>query len=371
MDVDNNNSSHTRIRQLISTTSLTYLRQMAVQYGSIELDELVLEALDRFFPVWSNTLTPAQRAHVKYSDPKWVGAGFWLCAMARNMTVKSTEKQGTLEAGPGPGPGTRAGTGNKSAMEKKIGGRGGKELKEMILTAVEHRVQKAELDKATEIMEDHLQEFLMSLGKPKRGRGRGGGESSTPSTPGKQKASSNIRNITLPDEGEDGTLSPGGGSTRTMSTATSTSRTRPSSRHPSAFAGLSAKRQISNVSQLSMASETDDDQGQNGMQDVAEAESSATRPSKRKKLDSQEVQLSSADIMSSKKKPSSRSLKETTAASQDANRLLSKRRKTGGVYSMVIEHPMVDVIYEKRLHIGAERSSFFWFEPITDPPSQV
>ncbi|KAK3825156.1 MAG: hypothetical protein J3Q66DRAFT_436287 [Benniella sp.] len=322
MDVDlSSDLNHAHISQLISDASQTYLRQLAVSYGSMELSGLVLECLGRFFPDWLKTLPPAQRVHVKYSDPTWIAAAFWLCAMARRMTVvKSDDKSSS-------GTGAGAEVGGKGATAK-IGGRGGKDLKGLILKTVEHKVKPTELDKAIGIIENQMKEFLMSLRRPTEGRrGRTVSNSSTP------KELSSRTHIDESEEDEGSTL--GGISKGTTSATTrTTTRSHPSGRHHSAYAGLSAKRQISNVSQISMSGA--DDEEQDDMEDSPEAtQPSAQRPSKRKKLDSQDVQLLSANIMNPKKRPATKTLKETAAASQDANRLLNKRRKTGGIYSMI------------------------------------
>ncbi|KAF9353268.1 hypothetical protein BGX34_011659 [Mortierella sp. NVP85] len=328
MDVDlSSNLNHAQISQLISDASRTYLRQLAVRHGSMELSGLVLECLGRFFPDWLKTLPPAQRVHVKYSDPTWIAAAFWLCAMARRMTVGKSDDKSSSGTGTGTGAGIGAGIGGKGATVK-IGGRGGKELKENILETVEHKVKPTELDKAIGIIENQSKEFLMSLRRPTEGRrGRTVSNSSTP------KDLSSETHADGSEEDEGSTLN---GISKVTSSATTrtTTRSHPSGRHHSAYAGLSAKRQISNVSQISMSGV--DDEEQDDMEDSPEAtRPSAQRPSKRKKLDLQDVQLSSANIMNPKKRPATRTLKDTTAASQDANRLLNKQRKTGGVYSMI------------------------------------
>lgn len=325
MDVDlSSDLNHAQISQLISDASQTYLRQLAVKHGSMELNGLVLECLGRFFPDWLKTLPPAQRVHVKYSDPTWIAAAFWLCAMARGMTVgKSDDKSSS-------GTGTGSEIGGKGATAK-IGGRGGKDLKALILKTLEHKVKPTELDKAIGIIENQLKEFLMSLRKPPGGkRGRTVSNSSTP------KDLSSGTHVDGSEEEDEGSALDGISKGTSSAATRTTTRFPPSGRHHSAYAGLSAKRQISNVSQISMS--VADDEEQDDMEDSPEAtRPSAQRPSKRKKLDSQDVQLSSANIMNPKKRPATKTLKETTAASQDANRLLNKRRKTGGVYSMVIE----------------------------------
>ncbi|KAF8935843.1 hypothetical protein BGZ58_004764 [Dissophora ornata] len=337
---------HSHMRQLISSTSQTYLRQLAIQYGSMELDGLALDCLERFFEVWVKSLSPAQRVHVKYSDPKWVGAAFWLCAMARNMTVSKVEEMATAEGGA------------KAKVAKRIGGRGGKELKETILTAIEHKVKKPELDNTIRLIEDTVLVFLMSLRKPKGGVT--GGSGSTPSTPRKRRplsdndsSTSSLIEIVIPIRGGAEVQRPGqpkkserNGDREdgeddenpfiVKSAGSTTSELRGINRQPDAYRTMGTKRQISNVSQMSLVSDADDVEEQgNGQETSGAAARSAKPPSKRKRLDPSDIQLSSADITSLKKGTPRKGLKEATAASQDAGRLLNQRRKTGGVYSMI------------------------------------
>ncbi|KAI7829875.1 hypothetical protein BC939DRAFT_324075 [Gamsiella multidivaricata] len=323
------NSRHAQMQQLLSSTSQTYLRQMAVQYGSMELEELVLELLELFFESWIKTLAPAQRIHVKYSDAKWVGAGFWLCAMARNMTAGKAEE--------------------KATTVKRIGGRGGKELKDLILTAVEHKVKKTELDNTIRLMEDTCQEFLLSLRKPK------GGNASAPSTPRKRKDSNNsdsgasLVDIVIPMRGgvdvqttatntdmqESGVKEGDNPFLVNKSAPTSLRRPREETQDLSIYGRLGTKRQISNVSQMSLLSDGDDLEQDQAGEAIVTTGRVVKPPSKRKKLDSQDVQLSSAGIMSAKKGAApKKGLKEAAASSQEASRLLNQRRKTG-VYNMI------------------------------------
>ncbi|KAF9170822.1 hypothetical protein BGX21_008589 [Mortierella sp. AD011] len=324
-------SRHANIQQMISSTSQIYLRQLAVQYGSMELVGLVLECLDQFFETGIKSLPPAQRVHVKYSDAKWLGAAFWLCAMARGMTVGKGEEQA------------------EAAKAKRIGGRGSKELKEMILTALEHKVKKVELENTIRLVEDSTKEYLLSLRKPK------GGPSAGLLTPRKRKSSNNsdssasLVDIVIPtrggveawkpprndaDESGDGNPflvnEPAGSST--------TSGSRGGSRLTDSYKNLSTKRQISNVSQMSMNSDNDAaEQGDDQQTPISTATSSKSvkPPSKRTKLDLQDTSLSSVDIMNSTKGSVRKGLKELAAASQESNRLLNQRRNAGGVYSMI------------------------------------
>ncbi|KAF8968666.1 hypothetical protein BGZ46_010821 [Entomortierella lignicola] len=286
-----NNSRHAKIQQMISNSSLTYLRQLAVQYGSMELVELVLECLDRFFEVWINSLPPAQRAHVKYADAKWIGAAFWLCAMARGMTVGKDEEQSKTKV-------------------KRIGGRGGKPLKDLILDTLEHKVKITELDKTIGLIEDSTRVYLLSLRKTTGGRA-----ASTPSTTRKRKSSNNgdssvgLAEMVIPMRGN-------------VETNSSTA---------SKYRNLGTKRQISNVSQMSVNSDSDGAE-QDGSQQVPVSSPKSIKPvPKRAKLD---LSLSSADIMNPTKAPARKSLKEL-AAPQESGRLLNQRRNTGGVYSMI------------------------------------
>ncbi|KAF9194495.1 hypothetical protein BGZ50_006220 [Haplosporangium sp. Z 11] len=319
-------SRHGELRLLLSSTSTTYLRQLAIQYGSMELDGLVLECLERFFGVWVKSLAPAQRMHVNYSDAKWVGAAFWLCAMARNMVLTKDvdsdkiQTQGQDKASSIAG-GTKTAT--PKSQPKKIGGRRGKELKDIILQAVEHKVKKSELDNTIRLIEGITLEYLLSLRKPREG-------ASTSSRP-------RIRSVTgSNDAGLDTTedAKTANGSTRAPRRGEGLK-----SGPVDAYAGLGTKRQISNVSQLSFASDTEIQEG-----DYSETASSAVSsrpeakvpPAKRSKLDPQiSIGMTSTDIMGIKRSTARKGLKETAAASQNASQMLSRRRKTGGIYSMI------------------------------------
>ncbi|CAO3572069.1 unnamed protein product [Mortierella alpina] len=305
-------SRHELMRQLITRATMTCLRQLAVQYGSIELEELVLECLQRFFDIWIKSLTPAQRVHVNYSDAKWVGAAFWLCAMARAMTVGKGE---------GSGAEAQAAAGSKAAKTpsvKRISGRGGKELKDMILAAVEHTVKKTELDTTIRLIEDITQEYLLSLRKARAG-----------AVATSTAAASRLKEVSPPEEDPD--------PVETVSTArfdrASVGRVE-KRQEPERYRGLGTKRTVSNVSQLSIASDNDDGQVTSSDASIAR---SAKPPLKRTRIHSQaSTELSSsADIMSTKKRATRRTLKEATADSQTASQVLNQRRKTGGVYSMV------------------------------------
>jgi len=332
------NSRHAKLCTSLTRTSLTYLRQMAVQYGSMELYEVVLECLEQFFPSWFLTLPPAQQLQMNYSDPKWVGAAFWLCAMAKNMNATPEEIAGkTTDKAP-----------------KKIGGRGGKELKELIMTAVEHKVQQKDLETTIRLIEQYAQQYLVSLKKIK------GGSTSTvsaPSTPRKRKTSSTSGDlgvdIVIPTRGgteaqrllqlkqqqqqQQSTASNNPFMDPTVSPDDWELRRARALRDPAAGAttttttqGRSTKRTISNVSQMSLVSDGEDEEGSK-----QNATARPSRPSKRTKVEStaEDSQSSTTAISSSgimkPKKGSVRKDLQTTAANQRG------RRRTGGVYNMV------------------------------------
>ncbi|KAG0255658.1 hypothetical protein BG011_004989 [Mortierella polycephala] len=316
-------SRQEELRLLLSSTSTTYLRQLAIQYGSMELDGLVLECLEQFFGVWVKSLAPAQRMHVNYSDAKWVGAAFWLCAMARNMILTKDVDSDKVQA-QGQGRKSSITGGTKTAtpksQPKKIGGRRGKELKDIILTAVEHKVKKLELDNTIRLIEGITLEYLLSLRKPREG-------SST--SPRSRIRSATGSNDTALVAAEDVKTTNGG--TRAPRRGEGLK-----SGPVDAYAGLGTKRQISNVSQLSFTSDTEVQEG-----DYPETASSAVSsrpkakvpPAKRSKLDP--IGMTSTDIMSIKRSTARKGLKETAAASQNTSQMLSRRRKTGGIYSMI------------------------------------
>lgn len=325
------NIRHAHMRKLLSSPTASTLRQLAVQYGSIEMDDLVLECLEQFFDVWVRSLVPAQRVHVVYSHEKWMGAAFWLCAMARNMVAPKEAEVASKDTAKGSTTTTAAAGSN--VKPKKIGGRQGKELKDMIMAAVGHKVQKKELETTIKLIEEKVPGYFVSLMKPS------GGTSVVKSTaPRKRKASSNS------DTSSGGGLeviTPGGEDTSAMqrkgssnapeneelSEPSSSRRIRQQATDP--YQRLGTKRTISNVSQISRSSDVEDEDEESTKQ--------ATRPaSKRTKMDVQAgPELSSAEIMSTKKAASRKNLKEVTAASQTASQMLNQRRKTGGIYSMV------------------------------------
>ncbi|KAG0315245.1 hypothetical protein BGZ99_007593 [Dissophora globulifera] len=320
---------HDQLRQLLTSTPQVYLRQLAVKYGSMELDSLVLDCLQRFFDIWFKTLPPAQRVHVKYSDPKWVGAAFWLCAMARNTTV-------TKDA-------TETANAAKAKAVKRIGGRGGKELKDIVLTGLQHSVKRAELDNTIRLIEDTAQDYLMSLRKTKGNgpalaigstsaglatssrrrstlttddNGSGSQKLTSSARPGQQGRSMRPRS----HEREDSDAQP----PQVHGSGALSSRSRGSGRSVDAYRSLGTKRQLSNVSQMSLVSDADEAE-----QDKAKP------PSKRKKLASQEMSASLVDNKSPNKSDTQKGLQETATAPLDSARLLNARRKTGGVYSMI------------------------------------
>lgn len=325
------NMRHAHMRKLLSSPTASTLRQLAVQYGSIEMDDLVLECLEQFFDVWVRSLVPAQRVHVVYSHEKWMGAAFWLCAMARNMVAPKEAEDASKDKAKGSTTTTAAA--GSTVKPKKIGGRQGKELKDMIMAAVGHKVQKKELETTIKLIEEKVPDYFVSLMKPS------GGASVVNSTaPRKRKASSNsdtssgggLEVITPGGADTSATLGKENGSApenEELSGPSSRRRIKQQATDP--YQRLGTKRTISNVSQISHTSDVEDDDGESMRQ--------ATRPaSKRTKMDVQAgPELSSAEIMSTKKGASRKNLKEVTAASQTASQMLSQRRKTGGIYSMV------------------------------------
>ncbi|KAG0213521.1 hypothetical protein BGX28_004157 [Mortierella sp. GBA30] len=337
---ENSSSRHSLMRELLTPTTMSCLRQLTVQYGSIELEELVLECLDRFFDVWLKSLPPAQRIHVNYADAKWVGAAFWLCAMARTMTIgkdeeNTTEKNADTADKSATSEVLLSTTGKKptrTAAVKKIGGRGSKELKEIILTAVEHTVRKTELDTTIRLIEDVTQEYLLSLRKA-----RGATNSTAAASSRRRKITSN-GDETAKEGGDDNTVP------AFEKKAPVAPRQRPQleqSEETDKHRRMGTKRQVSNVSQLSNASDIDD--GQEVHHEEGSSTASTTRSSKpalkRTRLDSQASAgiSSSADIMSTTKRGTAarKTLKEATAESQSASQLLNQRRNAGGVYSMI------------------------------------
>lgn len=328
----NDNSRLAHMRRLLSSSTASTLRQLAVQYGSMEMDDLVLECLEQFFDVWVRSLVPAQRVHVVYSHEKWMGAAFWLCAMARSMVApKESKDKGAEDAGSDKGKGATVATkaAGSTVKPKKIGGRQGKELKDMIMAAVGHKVQKKELETTIKLIEEKVPDYFVSLMKPS-----GSSSNTKAATPRKRKVSSNSdtsvgggvnasatqcreNSSALGDDSEN-EEQPGSSSSR---------RTKQQSADP--YKRLGTKRQISNISQISLSSDAEVDEG--------ESTSKVTRPaSKRTKMDPQaRPKLSPGGIMSAKKGESRKNLNEATAASQAAIKMLSQRRKTGGIYSMV------------------------------------
>lgn len=311
------NASFHHMRVLLKKASLGYLRQLIIREGSMELEDLVLDCLSRFFEKWEPSLPPAQRIHINHSDAKWIAAAFWLCAMARSMTVGKDEE---IDAGKGKAP-------------KKIGGRKGKELKDNILDTVEHKVTKVELEKTIRLIEQETSAYLLSL-RFSKGKARGSGTTtptSAPSTPRKCKPSnenSSFVEIDIPVRGG-GRVQPAKISqwrepeAKESEDESSTARKRP---NPDVYRTLSTKRQMSNVSLVS------DAEGHQASSPSSKYELStrSTRPppTKRTKVDTP-AQLSSADIMRPKKSTGPKSLKETTIPDT-----VVQRRKTG-VYSMV------------------------------------
>ncbi|KAG0282430.1 hypothetical protein BGZ96_000485 [Linnemannia gamsii] len=324
----NDNSRLAHMRRLLSSSTASTLRQLAVQYGSMEMDDLVLECLEQFFDVWVRSLVPAQRVHVAYSHEKWMGAAFWLCAMARGMVAPKESKvkdAGDADKDKGKGATEATKAARSTAKPKKIGGRQGKELKDMIMAAVGHKVQKKELETTIKLIEEKIPDYFVSLMKP-----NGGSSNTKTVTPRKRKVSSNSDtsigggvNASATQYRENSSTLGGDSENEEQSVSCSTRRIKQQSADP--YKRLGTKRQISNVSQISRSSDAEDE---------GESTSQATRPaSKRTKMAGQE--LSSAGIMSAKKGGSRKNLNEATAASQAAIQMLSQRRKTGGIYSMI------------------------------------
>ncbi|KAG0036078.1 hypothetical protein BGZ82_004740 [Podila clonocystis] len=313
------NVSFHEMRVLLKKPSLGYLRQLIIREGSMELEDLVLDCLERFFKKWEPSLPPAQRFHINHSDAKWIAAAFWLCAMARSMTIGKDEE---TDAGKGKAP-------------KKIGGRKGKELKDNILDTVEHKVTKAELEKTIRLIEQETSDYLLSLrvfkGKP-RGSGTTTPTTSAPPTPRKRKTSnesSSFVEIDIPVRGGGHAQpakipqwrEPEAKESEDDSSSTTRKRT-----NPDVYSALSTKRHMSNVSLVSDA-EGDQASSSNTKHELS-TRSTRTPLAKRTKVDSP-PQLSSADIMRPKKSTGPKSLKETTTIPDPVI-----RRKTG-VYSMI------------------------------------
>ncbi|KAG0339932.1 hypothetical protein BG004_006609 [Podila humilis] len=147
------NASFPQLRLLLRKTNLGYLRQLVIRQGSMELEDIVLGCLETFFTTWTPRLPPAQQAFVKQSEAKWIAAAFWLCAMARSMSVGKDEAS------------TIKGPANDAPKTKtiKIGGRGGKELKDAILDTVEYKVNASELDRTIRLIEIESLEYLLAL----------------------------------------------------------------------------------------------------------------------------------------------------------------------------------------------------------------
>ncbi|KAG0030726.1 hypothetical protein BGZ81_002266 [Podila clonocystis] len=313
------NVSFHDMRVLLKKPSLGYLRQLIIREGSMELEDLVLDCLERFFKKWEPSLPPAQRFHIKHSDAKWIAASFWLCAMARSMAIGKDEE---TDAGKGKAP-------------KKIGGRKGKELKDNILDTVEHKVTKAELEKTIRLIEQETSDYLLSLrvskGKP-RGSGTTTPTTSAPPTPRKRKTSnesSSFVEIDIPVRGggrAQPAKIPQWRKPETKESEDDSSSTARKRTNPDVYRTLSTKRHMSNVSLVSDA-EGDQASSSNTKHELS---TRSTRPplTKRTKVDSP-PQLSSADIMRPKKSAGSKSLKETTTIPDPVI-----RRKTG-VYSMI------------------------------------
>ncbi|KAG0055955.1 hypothetical protein BGZ83_006880 [Gryganskiella cystojenkinii] len=375
---------YAQLRASLTSPSIKYLKQLAVQYGSMELSEsVVLECLEQFFSNWFLTLPPAQQRQLNYSDPKWVGAAFWLCAMARNMNATPDDiaiaTKGTSTAA---APSSLSTT---PAPTKKIGGNGSAKMKQSVLMALEHKVTQKDLDATIRLIEQYAQQYLCSLKKVKGGNkstaARSAARSSSsaagtattetplssaPNTPRRRKTASSQStgsefsiDMIIPVRGgeqaqkilemkrkaaassnpfmdENGDVNMG--SSLSVS-AESWSLRKPRKLDeliaPSSFQARSNKRTISNVSHMSLVSDAEDDEP---METTTTTSTTSQRPSKRTKVDSAETAtensqgstaLSSAGIMKPKKGSTRNDLKTVTANQR------GQRRRAGGVYNMI------------------------------------
>ncbi|KAF9412262.1 hypothetical protein BGZ94_001101 [Podila epigama] len=342
--IPSGNVSFRGMRILITNNTIKYLRQLIIRQGSMELEDLVLESLELFFNKWVKALPPAQRSYVVYSDVKWIGAAFWLCAIARSMTVSKNEEIPSTPATPSKGKSkSGAGSGVAAKPAKKIGGRGAKELKESILDTVEHKVTKMELDKTIRLIEQEIGDHLLSLRVSKNG-GRDDGASSRGVTPAPltsteripSPSSSVLVDLVIPVRGgassngaDDQQRKPSVMSSDGQVASAVAGRAGRNRSGANVFETMSTKRQLSNVSMVS-----------DGEGDQAPAATSTKRsltrttrqpPIKRTKVDTPPTQLSSADIMGSntKKGTGKRTLKETAASVLPSSITAPQRRKTG------------------------------------------
>ncbi|KAF9585935.1 general transcription repressor [Lunasporangiospora selenospora] len=340
---EDDSSPHAYLRRLLTERSMTYLGQLSVQYGSLELEDIVLQCLEKFFAIWVPTLTPAQRAHVNYTSAKWVGAAFWLCALARNMTA-------TKEADPATGADASSESKQPVKTVKRIGGRGAKELKDIILTTVEHSIKKTDLEATIRLVEDSTKDYLSSLKKSKMtGTGSGARPATsrrpgTPTTPRSRVSStsseiSNPANVVIPMRG---------GATPYQSPQTPQDKTMEDNEEGTTQrrAGRSVverqaslKRHISNVSQMSISSDVEDDGDGDSMTGMKGNKGRGRVSAKRTRLDVENADeahhgegMLSTDIIKSKRPK--RGLSEVTGAARNAMLKASTRSRTG-VYSMI------------------------------------
>ncbi|KAF9166600.1 hypothetical protein DFQ26_007414 [Actinomortierella ambigua] len=281
-----NSSAHQAIVELITMDNFSILRQLSIKRGSMELDRLVLECLSQFFDKWVAALTPAQRAHVDYADLKWVGAAFWLCSLARQRQVKAPESVSSAAvavaaaATEDPTASIQQQDGDKqkaaspvtataAAAPKRLGGKGAKELKEMVLDMLQHRVTTKEFDKTIKLMEDTVSDYLLSLGVQKRpasgGAKKATGTRTATATGGRKRKATD-------QESEGGSTPASAASSDTEASKTSTvSAAKMSAKSPSPIsssydtaattpirragigaAAIATKRTISNVSDISL-----------------------------------------------------------------------------------------------------------------------
>ncbi|KAG0262486.1 hypothetical protein DFQ27_002315 [Actinomortierella ambigua] len=282
-------SAHQAIVELITMDNFSILRQLSIKRGSMELDRLVLECLSQFFDKWVAALTPAQRAHVDYADLKWVGAAFWLCSLARQRQVKAPESVSSAAvavavsttATEDPTASIQQQDGDKqkaappvaataaAAAPKRLGGKGAKELKEMVLDMLQHRVTTKEFDKTIKLMEDTVSDYLLSLGVQKRpasgGAKKATGTRTATATGGRKRKATD-------QESEGGSTPASAASSDTEASKTSTvSAAKMSAKSPSPIsssydtaattpirragigaAAIATKRTISNVSDISL-----------------------------------------------------------------------------------------------------------------------
>ncbi|KAG0230305.1 hypothetical protein BGW42_001047 [Actinomortierella wolfii] len=329
-------SSNQAIVDLITMDNFSILKQLAIKRGSMELEGLVLECLSQFFDKWVTSLTPAQRVHVDYADLKWVGAAFWLCSMARQRQVKAPAPASAESAAETSLDGSKPKAAS-TAAPKRLGGKGAKELKEMVLDMLQHRVTAKEFDKTIRLMEDTVNDYLLSLGVQKKAASSGGTKRSATTTGGRKRKTTDqsAQESTPPSTAvsSDAETAPDS----TMKTLTSDSRrvpTAPSSSLAVPARRAAAKRTISNISEVSLEGVAAASPLESGAEDTAPQEmaasgmSMAQKPSaKRAKMEGDRAPRSRAPLSSTRS-----ALMGTITASTP---LSIPRRRTGNVYAMI------------------------------------